>query len=347
MPKLLDQDPPTKKLRPPLPARNRWPRILFCGASDWGNLCNRISRGINAYVGQTISRVWTLDRNPFQFKEDFVGPPTDAEGDLPAGLIAFARWGLDWIVSIGDGHYDILNQQFDELAKIGCKAGALAVTHAGSAFRAEPARLHEADWDLGAKVRFVGYDSIRLVPTDPMHEIATYPYWSSCETFSLIGETAPELIRVSHSPTSRDKKGTEIILDVFNRLAKDKLITYDLIEGVSYPEAVARRARSQIFVDQLKPEIGGFGCAAIEAMGAGCLVISDVRNVKESEGDVIPPIQHVGDGLELEAALRAFCDVGNRMRLLQMRTATQLWALEHAAPSAVGQRFLAVLEAHR
>ena len=39
-------------------------RVLFLGQSDWGNICNRIARSLNAHHGERVARVWTLVPHP-------------------------------------------------------------------------------------------------------------------------------------------------------------------------------------------------------------------------------------------------------------------------------------------
>lgn len=326
--------------------RTRWPKILWVGVNDWGNLANRTSRALNAYAGREISRVWTLKRNPYKYREDWIGPPPDQSGDLPAGLVQWARWGqIDWIITTGDGEYNVFLQQLDALQAAGAYGKYLAVTHPGSVFRASPKEMHEADWELGARVRFVGHDCMRLVPADPMKAIPTFPYWSSTDDIKLDAFTpnsdAP--LRVCHSPSNRAMKGTDIILPVLEKLADEGLFEVVLIENVPAAEAIARRRSCQLYVDQMNPDVGGFGCAAIEAMAVGCGVLGDTRHVYDTVA-AAPPIIPVATATVLEDMLRFYAR--NRNALDELRETSEQWIATHATPRAVGKRFLEILEAH-
>jgi len=78
-----------------------------------------------------------------------------------------------------------------------------------------------------------------------------------------------EELTVSHSPGTPLKfkdKDTLFISEVIKRLG----VSYDMIMGLTQEETIKRRAKSHIFVDQLKY---GYGKSSMEAMLTGCLVI--------------------------------------------------------------------------
>lgn len=82
-------------------------------------------------------------------------------------------------------------------------------------------------------------------------------------------------IRIAHAPTNRAIKSTDAILAAVERLGRRHAIEFDLIEGVSWAECLARKGRADIFVDQL---ILGYGCNSIEAWGMGIPVIAGVAD---------------------------------------------------------------------
>jgi hypothetical protein len=78
-------------------------------------------------------------------------------------------------------------------------------------------------------------------------------------------------IRIAHAPTDRQIKSTEIIKRTVESLARRYPIDFDLIERVTNRECLVRKARADIFVDQLGI---GFGVNAIECWAMGIPVVS-------------------------------------------------------------------------
>jgi hypothetical protein len=74
-------------------------------------------------------------------------------------------------------------------------------------------------------------------------------------------------IVIGHAPTNRAAKGSEVIIAVVQSLRHEFPITLELIEGLSYQEALRRKARCDIFIDNLG-ELG-YGVNAIEALAMG------------------------------------------------------------------------------
>ena len=76
---------------------------------------------------------------------------------------------------------------------------------------------------------------------------------------------------VVHAPSSREKKGTQHVIDACAQLP----VELDVVEGVPHAEARARYARADIVVDQL--EVGWHGVFALEAMALGKPVVGHVK----------------------------------------------------------------------
>lgn len=308
------------------------PRVLFLGRNDWANVSHRVARGMNAAAGERIARVLVLEAHPFGYQEDMlIGRPA-AEG--------WRQWGrsADWLISTGDGEYGALRSLIESVRVHGQR---LATCHVGSAYRMAPERYNEVDRQLGFARRFIGGDLYRYAVDDP----SAVPYFAPPD--GLVEPAPPgERVRIGHSPTNRDKKGTPAILEVLEDLATGPLgpqVEIDLIEGVSYPEALARRSRCHVFVDQLEPTIGGFGASSVEALAAGCAVLADVHNVHPSVGNFYPapPIINVRHPGELARDLALL--VRDRPELERRRRASHAWALNWATPEAVGSYWLSHL----
>jgi hypothetical protein len=124
---------------------------------------------------------------------------------------------------------------------------------------------------------------------------------------------------LSHSPTDQSKKNTEFVFRVFDEVSSRRNITIDLIEKVSFAEAVERRKKSTIFFDQFK--VGFYGNSALEAMQwgipvacyllpskhlAGCPVI-DIPLVVNMWADEVCKILD-SDMSELSRKTKQWCD---------------------------------------
>jgi len=85
-----------------------------------------------------------------------------------------------------------------------------------------------------------------------------------------------EGIVIAHSPTQPAIKGTAAIeLAVARIKAMGYPVTLDVITGVPWSECLARKARADIFVDQLEL---GYGLSAVEAWGMGLPVVVGVAD---------------------------------------------------------------------
>ena len=82
----------------------------------------------------------------------------------------------------------------------------------------------------------------------------------------------PAIPIIAHSPSNRGTKNTEFLLEVLKKLKKRVKFKLDIIENVSFKEAVERKRGSTLFADQFG--VGGvYGNSAIEAMQFGIPVV--------------------------------------------------------------------------
>jgi len=85
--------------------------------------------------------------------------------------------------------------------------------------------------------------------------------------FSLAPIRNDHHIVIGHAPTNRAAKGSDTIIAVVQNLQNEFPIDLELIENVSHDEALRRKARCDIFIDQIG-ELG-YGINAIEALAMG------------------------------------------------------------------------------
>jgi hypothetical protein len=110
--------------------------------------------------------------------------------------------------------------------------------------------------------------------------------------------------KVVHAPSQPLLKGTDLIDPILRRLAQAGRIEYIRVEGVSAAEVRRLYAAADIVADQFR--MGIYGVAAVEAMAAGRLVLSDVdqstqRAVRQRTGLALPIMKVAA--ADLEAAL--------------------------------------------
>lgn len=123
-------------------------------------------------------------------------------------------------------------------------------------------------------------------------------------------------LRVGHAPTVRGVKGTDEILAALSRLAHK--VEVDLIEGVTWRECLERKARCDIFIDQLTL---GYGINGLEAMAMAIPVVSgfddplDRKNLVQKIG-LLPFVDTTCKGID-EALTSVVEDEGLRVRTVQ------------------------------
>lgn len=146
------------------------------------------------------------------------------------------------------------------------------VYHLGTWYRRNPAEVGAACRAIGATEVVDMHDLMRfgirewlpdVIDPGPLAELRARTYEPS------------ERIRVAHAPTNRAIKSTELIIAAVEALAERYPIDFDLIERVSNAECLARKARADLFIDELTL---GYGLNALEAWSMGVPVISGISN---------------------------------------------------------------------
>ncbi len=256
------------------------------------------------------ARVVTIEPLLVGYDEDIV---LQLAADLNEARAVVA--GADWIISSGDGDYEAFDQLLDQFS-IMPDAVKLATRHAGSAFRSDSEYYNREDRDRGFLRRFICSDIYRLAASDPCARVYVPP----------IDELATELprlpFRVCHSPSSRSTKGTATILKITRGLG----IECKILEGLPYHECLRRRRNFSILIDQMNPQVGGFGASACEALAEGMAVIADTRHCGPEVDQWIPrpPILHAPNAAALRKHLTQLRD--DELFLDATRTRSLRWA---------------------
>ena len=150
---------------------------------------------------------------------------------------------------------------------------AVVIQHLGSRFRRNEAMLSRL---LSKAAVTQVTDSIDLIRPNVAFEPTAMDF-AELARLSFDQFKPKTRIRIAHAPTRRSIKSTDIIMATIARLQERHPIDFDLIERVGNRECLERKARADIFVDQL---LLGFGVNAIECWAMGIPVVSGLADQK-------------------------------------------------------------------
>lgn len=159
---------------------------------------------------------------------------------------------------------------------IGSRPLGIVVHHRGTKFREYHLRLYPAAEAVGAIQVASTLDLTMLEPN-----VAWLPSPYEIGELAQLREKAPQKgkadpIRVAHAPTNRAVKSTGAVMQAILDLNASGIpMVLDLIERKPWSEVIARKAKADIYVDQLRL---GYGNNAIEAWAMGIPVIAGVED---------------------------------------------------------------------
>lgn len=299
-------------------------RVAFIGDRDHAHCAHRTAYALRC--AGVESRVTILHPHPFGYDSE---PCVDSLGGRDAAMASLVQFlsgsRNPWVFTTGDGSYDLFEEAVDRLLESGI-APRLGALHVGSSFRNRPGYFNQQDRRLGVRLRVVSADSMDLCC--PASDGYTVPY-----LHSLPPRPKPAIrdlgsvLSVAHSPSRRSTKGTDAVIRVVTALIDEGLpLTLNLIEGVSYEECSRLRSKSDVFVGQLNPKIGGFGYSSVEAASEGLVPIASLKNRRTRRRfdwdrfDIpAPPVVHAGSPEELRQVLSDLCASPDLVRSLQDR----------------------------
>ena len=87
-----------------------------------------------------------------------------------------------------------------------------------------------------------------------------------------------EVIKIIHSPTNRQYKGTALILRVIEKIEREQKIEFLLIENMKRSELLKIKSTCDICIDQVGGTMGGtgYGKAGLETLGMGIPTITNM-----------------------------------------------------------------------
>lgn len=108
-----------------------------------------------------------------------------------------------------------------------------------------------------------------------------YPYSTAELPEPVIRER--KKLKIIHSPTNRKYKGTDLILEVIEKVKKQRDIEFILCEGVPRGELLEIKADCDISIDQVGGTMGGtgYGKAGLETLGMGIPTLTNMTKEYE------------------------------------------------------------------
>lgn len=170
------------------------------------------------------------------------------------------------------------------------------------------------------------------------------------------GPSTDMLIRLGHSPGKSSKrawKGTRTIERTFRHLRRRHRrrdgagLTWRVLEGLTHDESIAAKREMDIFVDQVHPGTavrgwprytGGLGKSGLEAMGAGCCVITSGPTGPCEPDFPEPPVIQIGGDEDLGLRLAELLEKPKRMR--EVGETGRAWIDQYMRPEKVAARIV-------
>lgn len=183
----------------------------------------------------------------------------------------------------------------------------IVMHHHGTRFRTRPDHLAELSAATGAVRQIVATLDLEILRPDLTWVPSPFDI-SQLSKFSVPQKS--ETILISHAPTNRLIKSTDVVIAAVHALKEKGLnVELDLIENQPWRECLRRKGRSQIYCDQI---ILGYGNNAIEAWGMGIPVVAGVvdervRNLMLSRWGTLPFFESSAEDLSdrLEMLVRS------------------------------------------
>lgn len=281
--------------------------------SHYGNGgCEYTFAGALNEAGQE-ARAARWDANYLDFPYDVLGP-------TPEQVIELFEWA-DVVVLIDFG-----DPASHDRLPAGLPKKPLVKVYTGTGYRENYRMFNAIDHGLGAVQAAVTLDLCQRGPA-----------WLPLPVDDLSGcyNPDPELFRVAQAPTNRAVKSTDWVV-----LELGKMRGWELIEGVSNAECLARKSRLHVLIDQFH---FGYGTNAAEAWAFGYPVVADaeawILGAIEREMGYLPFVRPMGNLLETVKRLRDDASFYEFAR----RRGRECWA-EYHAPDKVAARLVGLCE---
>lgn len=224
--------------------------------SDPAGISSGMARAFDRYGGDDVLRSMVTKINYIEYDQDV---PWDAR--VAAGL-----WEAADLVHLHHGFVSADRMVRGRFVGRRLNSKPYVVTYHGTGFRentrAEMDELHRRG-------------AIGLVSTLDLHLVSGLdwmPALVDLETLAEMRQVNGDKVVICHAPTNREIKSTDLLLKAVTQLQADGYpVELDLIEHRPWAECLERKAKSDIYFDQI---ILGYGCNALEAWAMGIPVVA-------------------------------------------------------------------------
>ena len=141
-----------------------------------------------------------------------------------------------------------------------------------------------------------------------------------------VKENIGDILTISHAPTNRFYKGSEQIIKICEKLEDQGKIKFDLIENLPHSQAMERKSKSDIFIDQIGNKGGwGYGMNSVESLSMGICTLTEMNNVYDA---FIPDHPFVSvNNLTLESEIKNL--IVHKERTLELGQKGRKWVQKH------------------
>ncbi len=162
-----------------------------------------------------------------------------------------------------------------------------------------------------------------------------YPY--DISELPVMKESNSDSVKIIHTPTNRKFKGTEIIIDVIEKVKKERKIEFILHENKSRDYLLQEKSKCDISIDQVGGTMGGtgYGKAGLESLGMG---LPTITNMSEEYNGWLPenPFVVANNGNDLFNKLIELID--NKELRKQLGEAGKQWIKKYHSFESVNNK---------
>lgn len=257
-------------------------KILNIGERNWNGILYRLTEAINLHTNHESRQISLAMQAGGHYPEGGRLHPHDMISQDPKELRKWIEWA------------DIVNcwAKYEVLDYAGIpKPKNLIITHTGGWFWRQPARHRR--W---AKLRGTKKELVTNVCLTVFREVVWMPPVFPVDTWLAMKREHGGKPIVFQSPSKRNRKNTEEIIE---KLEDKRDIDFQIVEGVTWPECMRRKAAADIYVGLF----GDYGCAwGLNSMEAMCMkipVIAYIKNTKPAHKyyDCLPYYESAIDDL--------------------------------------------------
>ncbi len=280
--------------------------ILMITQNDPAGMAIAFTNAINRYTEHSCRLITTETRYNFDYKKDIHLPDIGEDGfDEIRDLLSQA----DII------HFHLLADENMELGPVKIKEfvkGKMLIHHhhGHPHFRASPEYYREKYKRLRRKVLVSTPDLLHMIP-EAVWQPNIVPVDDPLYLPVPCSNNNNEHIIIAHSPTRKDLKNTEEIIQV-SKILQEKLpqkIKLDIIENTPHRECLRRKQQCDVLFDHMQ---GYFGVSSLEALSQGKPVIAgldawNISCIKEFTGYDKLPWLIARDADSLERILKKLC----------------------------------------